>query len=144
MKLDEIQSVWDNDSKLDRTELGEESLRIPQLHSKYFKIFSVERLQLRKMQSDHKKLFRDKYEWYNGSLSQETMSQYNWQPNPLKILRTDISMYIEADDDVVTSNLKIDMQQEKVDFVEAIIKSLTTRGYQIKSAIDWHKFQNGA
>jgi hypothetical protein len=53
-------------------------------------------------------------------------------------------MYIEADDDVVTSNLKIDMQQEKVDFVEAIIKSLTTRGYQIKSAIDWHKFQNGA
>ena len=144
MKLDEIQSVWDNDSKLDRTELGEESLRIPQLHSKYFKIFSAERLQLRKMQSDHKKLFRDKYEWYNGSLSQETMSQYNWQPNPLKILRTDISMYIEADDDIVTSNLKIDVQQEKVDFVEAIIKSLTTRGYQIKSAIDWHKFQNGA
>jgi hypothetical protein len=36
------------------------------------------------------------------------------------------------------------MQKEKVDFVESIIKSLTTRGYQIKSAIDWEKFKVGA
>ena len=144
MKLDEIQLIWERDAQIDRTELGEESLRIPQLHSKYFKIFSQERLTLRKLEADYKRLFKDKYEWYNGSIAEETLQHYEWQPNPLKILRTDIPMHIEADNDIQTLQMKIEMQKEKVDFVENIIKSLTTRGYQIKGAIEWEKFKMGA
>lgn len=52
-------------------------------------------------------------------------------------------MYIEADPVVQSYALRIEMQKEKVDFVEAIIKSLVTRGYQIKGAIDWEKFKMG-
>ena len=36
MTLEEIQNLWSKDSKVDRTELGEEAIRIPQIHSKYF------------------------------------------------------------------------------------------------------------
>ena len=144
MKLEEIQLMWERDAQIDRTELGEESLRIPQLHSKYFKIFSQERLLLRKMEADQRILFKDKYEWYNGSISEETLEVYKWEPNPLKILRTDIPMYIEADKEIQNQNFKIEIQKEKVEFVEAIIKSLTSRGFNIKSAIEWSKFQMGA
>ena len=144
MKLEEIQLMWERDAQIDRTELGEESLRIPQLHSKYFKIFSQERLLLRKMEADQRILFKDKYEWYNGSISEETLEVYNWEPNPLKILRTDIPMHIEADKEIQNQNFKIEIQKEKVEFVEAIIKSLTSRGFNIKSAIEWSKFQMGA
>lgn len=144
MKLDEIQLMWERDAQIDRTELGEESLRIPILHSKYFKIFSQERLLLRKMEGDYKTLFKDKYEWYNGSISEEQLREYEWEPNPLKILRTDIPMHLEADKQLQAQSLKIEMQREKVEFVEAIIKSLTTRGFQIKSAIDWERFKMGA
>jgi len=144
MKLDEIQMMWERDAQIDRTELGEESLRIPQLHSKYFKIFSQERLMLRKMEADQKTLFKDKYEWYNGSISEETLKVYEWEPNPLKILRTDIPMHIEADKEMQNLSLKIEMQREKVEFVEAIIKSLTSRGFNIKSAIEWARFKMGA
>lgn len=144
MKLDEIQLMWDRDAQIDRTELGEESLRIPQIHSKYFKIFTQERLVQRKMEADLKQLYRDKYEWYNGNISEETLKANEWEPNPLKILRTDIPMYIEADPQMQTLSLKIEMQKEKVDFVEAIIKSLTTRGFNIKSAIEWERFKMGA
>ncbi len=144
MKLEEIQLMWERDAQIDRTELGEESLRIPQLHSKYFKIFSQERLLLRKMEADQKILFKDKYEWYNGSISEETLEIYKWEPNPLKILRTDIPMHIEADKEIQNQNFKIEIQKEKVEFVEAIIKSLTSRGFNIKSAIEWSKFQMGA
>jgi hypothetical protein len=144
MKLDEIQLMWDRDAQIDRTELGEESLRIPQIHSKYFKIFTQERLVLRKMEADLKQLYRDKYEWYNGNISEETLKANEWEPNPLKILRTDIPMYIEADPQMQALALKIEMQKEKVDFVEAIIKSLTTRGFNIKSAIEWERFKMGA
>ena len=38
MTMEEIMEAWSNDSNIDRTELGEESLKIPQLHSKYYKM----------------------------------------------------------------------------------------------------------
>ena len=143
MKLDEIQLMWERDAQIDRTELGEESLRIPQLHSKYFKIFSQERLLLRKMEGDYKTLFKNKYEWFNGSISEEDLKQYQWEPNPLKILRTDIPMHMEADQELQAQSLKVEMQREKVEFVEAIIKSLTSRGFNIKNAIEWERFKMG-
>ena len=144
MRLEEIQNLWDADSQIDRTELGDESLRIVKLHAKYFKIFSQERLLLRKMESDLKELYRDKYEWYNGNISQELLKERGWEPNPLKILRTDVAMYIGADEGMRNASLKVEMQSEKVMFLESIIKSLSTLGYNIKSAIEWSRFQNGA
>lgn len=144
MKLEEIQQHWDQDSNIDRSELGEESLRIPQLHSKYFKIFSTERMTLRKLEADLKVLHKQKFEYYNGTLDEDTLKSNGWDPNPLKILRTDLPMYLESDKEYSTLQLRIEMQKEKIDFVESIIKSLTTRGYQIKSAIEWEKFKVGA
>jgi len=143
MKLEEIQTLWDADSQIDRSELGDESLRIVKLHAKYFKIFSQERLLLRKMEADLKELYRDKYEWYNGNSSRELLEQRGWEPNPLKILRTDVAMYIGADEAMRTASLRVDLQNEKVLFLESIIKSLSTLGFNIKNAIEWSKFQNG-
>ena len=45
MKTEDIISLWEQDCKIDSTELGMESLRIPQLHNKYYKIFIQERKQ---------------------------------------------------------------------------------------------------
>ena len=67
-----------------------------------------------------------------------------WQPNPLKIMRSDIQMYIDADTDIVELLQKRALQQEKVDLVNDILKSINTRGFQIKNAIDWIRFTNGA
>ena len=53
-------------------------------------------------------------------------------------------MYIESDADIQKLQSRIDMQQEKVDFVESIIKNLPARGYQINAAISWEKFKVGA
>ena len=143
MKLEEIQNLWDIDSQIDRSELGDESLRIARMHAKYFKIFSQERLLLRKMEADLKELYRDKYEYYNGNISKELLDHHGWEPNPLKILRTDIPMYLDGDADMKLANLKVEMQNEKVLFLESIIKTLGTLGYNIKNAIEWSKFQNG-
>jgi hypothetical protein len=143
MKLEEIQNLWELDCNIDRTELGNESIRIPQLHSKYFKIFSQERLLLRKLEAEYKSTYRLKFEWYMGNISDDDLKVNGWDPNPLKILRSDIPMYMDSDEDISKLTLKIYMQKEKVDFTEAIIKSLSNRGFQIKAAIDWEKFKMG-
>lgn len=143
MKLDEIYELWREDSQIDRTELGEESLKIPQLHYKYFKIYSTERLTLKKYEADMKQLRLSKYEFYTQGPTKETQD-LGWELPPVgKVLKTDAPTYIDADKDVVDLSLKISMQQEKLEILDSIIRSLNNRGYNIKSAIDWEKFKVG-
>ena len=46
MKLEEIQELWSSDCVIDDTELDLESVKIPELHNKYLKIFSEEILRI--------------------------------------------------------------------------------------------------
>jgi hypothetical protein len=144
MKLEDIQLLWEKDCNIDRTELGEESLKISQLHSKYFKLFSSERLLLKKLDKDYKDMYRTKFEYYNGVLSHDELKENGWEPFSLKVLKSDLHIYLDSDKDLMAFQLKLEMQKEKIDFLENIIKSLNSRGYQIKSAIDWEKFKVGA
>lgn len=136
--------MWEQDSKIDRSELAEESLKIPQLHHKYYKIFANEKLTLSRLNYAYKQLYKLKHEYYRGVLTEEELGSNGWEPQQMTILRQDLPVYLDADPDLDTIQNKIDIQKEKVEFVESIIKSLQTRGYQIKSAIDFIKFQMGA
>lgn len=143
MKLESIQEEWSKDSIIDPTNLGNESIKIPQLHHKYFKIFSQERLSLRKLEADLKALKLEKYEFYTQGPTKEHI-ELGWKLPPQgKILKSEVNQYIESDKDVISTTLKIGLQIEKVDLLESIIKSITNRGFQIKTALDWMKFQNG-
>lgn len=134
---------WDEDSKIDRTELGEESIKIPQLHHKYYKFYSSERLTLTKLNKQLQLLRKQKFLWYMGTLSEEEHSDLGWSPNPLRIIKQDVPMYIDADKDVQDLELKVEYIREKVDFLESVIKTLSIRSYQINNAINWEKFKVG-
>jgi hypothetical protein len=142
MTIDEINDEWTKDCNIDRTELGEESLKIPQLHNKYLKIYSSERLKLLKMESDMKILKKDKYEFFTQGPNEYTPSDWKLPPKGM-ILKSDIPMYMESDQGVINMNLKIGYQKEKIDLLEEILKSINNRGYSIRAAIDWHKFTMG-
>jgi hypothetical protein len=51
MKIEEILDNWKEDSKIDRTELGDEALKIPKLHHKYYQIYVSERLSVRSLEA---------------------------------------------------------------------------------------------
>lgn len=143
MTLDEIHEQWSKDSKIERDELADESMKIPQLHNKYLKMYSHERLRLKSIDFEYKQLVKLKTEYYMGTIADEDLVENQWQPNQLKILKSDIPMYIDADDQIISLLQKRAMQQEKVDTIDSIIKTINTRGFQIKNAIDWIRFTNG-
>jgi hypothetical protein len=144
MKIEELIEMWKVDSEIDRTELGDEAIKIAKLHGKYYEIFIKERLTLRSLESDMKKLKLDKYEFYTQGHTDETRA-LGWElPAKGLILKADIPMYIDADKEIIKLSLKIGLAQEKVDFLESIIRSLNNRGYNIKAAIEWFRFTNGA
>ena len=143
MKLDDIRNMWSLDVKIDNTELATEALRIPSLHSKYFNIFTEERLRLRKYETEMKKLRLEKYEFFTQGPTKETQER-GWQLPPIgKVIKSEVNNYIDADDDIINLTLKIGIQQEKIDMLDSIIKSLTARGFLIKNAIDFEKFRVG-
>ena len=144
MKIEDILEQWKIDSEIDRTELGDEALRIPKLHHKYYQIYIQEKLTLRSQDADMKKLKLDKHEFFTQGHTEETRSKMWELPARGLILKADIPMYMDADKDIIKLSLKIGIQQEKIELLESIIKSLTNRGFQIKSAIDWQKFTMGA
>lgn len=144
MTLDEIFELWSEDSDVNRAELGNAALDIAKLHHKYYQIFSRERLMLRKMESELKKLKMEKYEFYVDGPTEDQINN-GWKLPPKgRILKSDVSMYIDADNDIIAMNLKIAYQNEKLELLESIIKTIGNRGFQIKSAIDWARFQAGA
>jgi len=144
MKLEEIYTMWTKDSEIDTTELSNESVKIPKLHNKYFMIYMEEGMRLRKMRAQYKQLKLLKEQYYKGELDIDELKEHGWKPQPLKILKNDILTYIEADNDIVDLSLKIGAQEEKVSYLEAIIKMINNRGFQLKTALDWIRFQSGA
>jgi hypothetical protein len=143
MKIEDIVSEWDKDCKMDETELGEESTKIPVIHNKYLKIFIGENAQLRRMFAQRNKRKRVLTEYYLGELDRDELEELGRDQFYKKILKNEVEMYIESDDDYIDLNLKLALQQEKVNYLEAILKSINNRGFQIKNAIDWLKFTNG-
>jgi len=144
MKIEDIFNQWKEDSEIDKTELGDEALKIPKLHHRYYQMFISERLLLRSYEAEMKQLKLDKWEFYTQGPNEETKEKGWTLPAKGLILKADIPMYMEADKDIVKLSLKIGIQQEKIELLESIIKSLTNRGYNIKAAIDWQKFTMGA
>lgn len=143
MKIDDIYDEWEKDAHIDRTELGEESLKIPKLHHKYFKIYTHERLVLRKYEAELKQLKLLKHEFYTLGPTEETHEKGWVLPPQGRILKSEVANYVDADKDVVNLTLKVGIQQEKIELLQSIVKSLTNRGFNIKAAIDWEKFKVG-
>lgn len=143
MKLESILLEWDKDSIIDKTNLSEESLKIPHLHSKYLRIFSNESLMLHKMKQDIKKLRLEKYEFYTQGPTKETQEK-GWQlPAQGRILKNEVQQYIDVDDDITSTTLKMSIQSEKVKALEMIINQINNRSFIIKDAIAWQQFING-
>ena len=144
MKLESIFENWEQDSKIDKMELGDESLRISTLHHKYHKFYTNERLMLRQLEADLKTLKLEKFEFYTQGPTKETQER-GWQLPPIgKVIRSDAQQYVDADKDIVNLSLRIGIQHEKIELLESILKTLHNRGFQIKTALDWIKFTNGA
>lgn len=143
MKIENIFEEWDKDTDFDKTELGDEALKVSKLHHKYFRILSQERITRRSLEAELKVLKLEKFEFYTQGPSKESVER-GWEMPPIgKVVKSEVNNYMEADRDIITISLKIGIQSEKIDLLESIIKTILSRGYNIKAAIDWEKFKMG-
>jgi hypothetical protein len=143
MTFEELQQEIEKDLAFDETQLDTESLRIPQLHNKYLKHLYSERLVLKKLRNDIGELTRLKHEYYTGRIDETTLKEKGWEPFQLRVLKNDVPMYLDGDKDILKLRGRIQLQEERVDFIEATVKYISNRGWLIRNAIDWKKFLGG-
>ena len=141
INLDKIQSMWQEDCKIDIDNMHEESIKVPQLHSKYHEILNNLILLRTKAQKIQKSVRHERYEYYSGKAAPEV---YQKAPFPKKVRDKDaLIRYMDADDRVSEANLKVEYYDVMINYTESILKQISNRTYQIKNSIEWHKFQAG-
>ena len=143
MLFDDIKKMVEIDLKFKDDELDVESLRIPQLHGKYLNLLYDEKLILRKWKNELSELTKLKWEYYTGKMPEEQLKELEWEPFQLRILKQDIELYMESDTDLNQRRDRVFVQEEKVNYLESIIKMISNRQYHIRDAITWRKFING-
>ena len=141
INLDKIQSMWQEDCKIDIDNMHEESIKVPQLHSKYHEILNNLILLRTKAQKIQKSVRHERYEYYSGKADPEV---YEKEHFPKKVRDKDaLIRYMDADDRVSDANLKVEYYDVMINYTESILKQISNRTYQIKNSIEWHKFQAG-
>jgi hypothetical protein len=143
-KLEEILKEWDKDSVIDSTEPGKELLKIPTLHNKYLKILVNHRLAMKRINFEYARLRKIKEEYYNGSLSQEELEEYGWEPFRLNVkTKQGIERYMESDTELVRLLEKKMYHDEAIAVCESIMQELKSRTFQLKDYISWERFIGG-
>ena len=145
MKLSEIQAEWSADSKIDELNLGSEATKVAMLHSKYLSMLSNAKLQQRKAESDYNNMRRVKYRYYRGELSRAELEKLNLEQYlGNKPLKNEMDEFLSCDEDLNLLTDKIEYYKTLTFTLEQILRSLNSRTWDIKSAIEWQKFTNGA
>ena len=139
--LDSIQEMWEKDAKIDRDNLHEESLNIPSLHAKYFELYNTIFLLRKKAEQQRKNIRHERYEYFSGKSDPDV---YIENPFPKKIRDKDtMQKYLDADEKLSNSSLKIDYYDTMLVYLESILKVIQNRTFQIKNAIEFMRFNSG-
>ena len=140
MDLETLQNQADIDLKIDDTELDLESIRTPQLHNIYLKLFTKYSLQLKKVKDDYDGLYKFKWEYYTGK---STMEVYQAEPFDLKVLKADVHIYLNADAELQKLGQRQEYLKVVVVYIERVLREINNRNWNIRNTIEWKKFLHG-
>ena len=140
--IEQVLNMWEKDAVIDQTEPGKELIRIPSLHKKYLTILTRHKLSCEKANFDYLRMRKIKWEYYTGKMSQEELEQYGWEPFRYT-LKSDISLYLESDNDLIKLLEKKIYHKEVISVLESILSELKSRTFQLRDFIQWQRFIGG-
>ena len=138
---DQLLDMWQQDVEIDKHQLDTESLNIPKLHHKY--LCMLMDIKSKKIAYSHKleDIKKEKELYYSG---QATAAAYKEKPFDLKLkTKAGIEKHVNTDKEVVGLLQKLEYMEILVEGVNHILENIKWRNQNIKSALDWVKFQSG-
>lgn len=141
MKLSEIQSLINEDSRVDMSDIAAESVKVIELHAKYLGFFQNERSVLLLVEEDYRKLKLKKMEYYLGRADDKVYDEF---PLHLKVPRQDLDFYLDADEELCALKKKVAMAQSRVDIIKSFIEhNLNQRSHHFRNALQFLQWSSG-
>lgn len=141
ISLDDIQSMWKEDSQINIDDLHNESLKVSFLHSKYYELYNNFSLLRKRAETQYKQKKLERYNFYAGKADPDI---YREEPFPYKVRdKEGMQRHIDADAHLSEMFMKIEYYDTILKYLEEIIKMISNRTYQIKNSIDFLRFQSG-
>ena len=140
MTLDELKQIVYKQLPVDKDHLDTESLRNQELYAKFIDYKTNFDFLLAKAKGEYKVLYKEKWEYYGEKADAKI---YVTKPFDLKVLKNDLHIYIESDKEIIDAENKIVYLETTVKYIDYVLKSIQSRGWDIKNAIEWKKFEAG-
>ena len=141
MTLEELKQESYKDLPVKNVEnIDQESFYNQEIKAKWLDYKSRFELLLARSKGDYQVLYREKWEYYGGKADAKV---YITKPFDLKVLKSDLNVYIESDDEIIQCEHKVAYLETVVKYIDGVLKSINSRGWDIKNAIDWRKFEAG-
>ena len=141
---DDLAAEWIKDAPWDRLNPDMAMDQIAIMHAKYVHILTYHNLLLKKIKLDYaqKRIF--KYNYYLGHFNNaEDLAKYNIEPFDIKVIKSEIDIWLNGDDDLVKIQMKQSLHEEIVAFCGFVIKELNARTYQVNGLIKYRVFLKG-
>ena len=143
-KLSELQAEAKEDliifDGINDEDLHQQSYKNQIIKPKWLDYKSKYKLMMFQCKAEHKRLYRQKWEYYGGKAEAKV---YAAKPFDIRVMKTDLVMYIQSDEDILRLQNKIGYYESCVDYCKGVIKSIDNRGWDIRNATDWKKFEAG-
>lgn len=147
--FEKIKEEWKQDSHIDfqfknkeyTEDLGRLALEIPYQHNKYLNYYSDLSQTKVAVEFQLRSLIRSKREYYSGEADAKVYAEkpFGGSIKTAEKMKT----YLESDEEIIELEAKISYIEQALYYVDHVMKQISNRGFQIKSAIDWEKFING-
>ncbi len=149
-RFEKIKEQWGTDSEVDfqfknkeyTEDLARLALEIPFHHNKYLNHYTDISQIKTSLEFEIRRLIKEKREYYGGEATAEVYANKPFG-NSIKTSEK-MKVYLESDDEIINLEAKIKYTDQMLYFLDQIMKQITNRGFQIKSAIEWEKFINGS
>ena len=143
--ITEMTNEWAKDAIIDRTKILVEISRVPLLHSKYVNFYIKIRAKRSSIdkQLNSKKYLKRKY--YRGECTQSDLLDNGWsQYQGLKPSMTELNQLFDLDPDLNEIKERLEYWNTALASIEFIIKAISSRGWELRTLVDYTKFLEGA
>jgi len=130
-QFDKIKEAISKDIEIDENALDDSARNQSKKYIKYLNIYNTLRMKWYSLESEHKKLCANKYYFYKN--------EYEIIPKNA----AEINLFLDGDDEVIASAKVLFEVSEQMEYLESVLKIISTQGFAIKNMIDWRKFING-
>lgn len=144
---EELLGLWEDDARLNKENLTDESLRIASLHPKYLRILMQSKRERAKLQNSYDKTKHLITRYYHGTMEKVEMDKFGLAYDPFngasKPLKSNMGPWIDNDVRMQRAYSKLSEANDIVSAIEEIINTIRWRHNAIKNILESKKFDAG-